>query len=430
MADMADISAHPDVSPGDPEEARRLAAQVAAAKSAAVRFATPAAARAAGYRLASGFLPGVGAHWIDWSRVVMPFDPARPAMLLFDAGSDPKLVGLSYYVRGDGQPDGFRAAGAVWHRHAGLCIVNGVLVAESVGRREDCAGGRGALLPGRDLWMLHAWVVPGHENPLGTFAPLNSSLCSADAPCTPDGSIPTGAPAARATDDTTVTHAHLDYAHPKPHPSVAGHRAWNVNPIVVEVSELRRHARPTTGARARADALVRRTVATLRRYRHLDAAIADGYVPLPDDPIHWYRPDLLADGRVLDPDRPEFLVYVDPDRAADDLRSDEPPAALARRVVVGAMYWAADPPAHGPQPGGPLTVWHFHEWSPDHWCGDAHGLPLATPLPGGGCPAGAPIGRSAEMLHVWSVRTPDGPFATSMEFLRAPRRVLRTNRVR
>ena len=199
---------------------------------------------------------------------------------------------------------------------------------------------------------------------------------------------------------------------------------------MVEVSRPRFRADPTAAQRRRADALVRATARTLRRYRHLDAARADGYVPLPDDPIHWYRPDSLDDGHVLDPARPEFLVYVDPERPADELRADESPSALARRVVVGAMYWMPDATRHGPQPGGPLTVWHFHEWAPDHWCGDERGFPTATPGESGACPSGQPIDRSAEMLHVWTVRAPGGRFATSMEFLRSPASALATNLVK
>jgi hypothetical protein len=121
---------------------------------------------------------------VKWSLVEEPFDPARPAMLLTD-GDGPRapVVGLSYFVRDPAAPSAF--AGAPWHQHAGLCIVRGRLVAESVLRRSDCAGGRGQLLNGRDLWMLHAWVVPARDNPWGTFAPINPALCPTQASCFP-----------------------------------------------------------------------------------------------------------------------------------------------------------------------------------------------------------------------------------------------------
>lgn len=427
MAGMEHVAAVPDVRPDDPAEAARLDRQLGAARAAARRLRTPDAATRAGYRLASGFLPGIGAHWIDWSRVTRPFDPASPAMLLFDRESPSSLVGLSYFVRSDSEPTGFGAGGAHWHRHAGLCIVHGVLVAEGVAERSDCDHGHGTLVPGRDLWMLHAWVVPGRENPLGTFAALHSGLCTATAPCTPDGATP--AATAPTVPTTAPAHVHMSYRRPKPHAPVDGLHARNVSPIVVEVSRDGWKARPSTAERRRADRLVRETVATLRRYRRLDAAIADGYIPLPEDPIHWYRPDFMTDGKVLDPSRPESLVYLDPTRSPTQLRSDEPPDQLARRVVVGAMYWAGDLPEHGPQPGGPLTVWHFHEWTPGFFCGDGHGFPVSFPADGH-CATGTPMPRTAEMLHVWTVKTPDGPFASSMEFLSDPTPALRTNMVK
>jgi len=196
MTEMDAITASPDLHPSDAVSVARLEHEETAARAAAHRFATTPAAARSGYRLASGYLAGIGAHWIDWSRVTRAFDPASPAMLLFDQASPAHLVGLSYYVRSATEPIGFRGAGAHWHRHAGLCIVHGVLVGEGVARRADCDHGRGTLVPGRDLWMLHAWVVPGHANPLGTFAALNSSLCTRASPCTPDGSVPTGLPIA------------------------------------------------------------------------------------------------------------------------------------------------------------------------------------------------------------------------------------------
>jgi hypothetical protein len=42
----------------------------------------------------------------------------------------------------------------------------------------------GAWLAGGDLWMLHAWVVPGWENRWGDFASVHPGLCPSprDAP--------------------------------------------------------------------------------------------------------------------------------------------------------------------------------------------------------------------------------------------------------
>jgi hypothetical protein len=176
----------PDVEPSTADARARLAAELAGARAATDRFPTARDARDAGYVLASRALPGIGAHWVRWSQVDEPFDASRPAMLLYDGnGLDAPIAGLSYFVRSPATPTGFTDGGAVWHQHAGLCIVRGALVAESVARPQDCAGGRGHVLPGRDLWMLHVWPLATAPNPWGTFAPLNPALCPSRASCFP-----------------------------------------------------------------------------------------------------------------------------------------------------------------------------------------------------------------------------------------------------
>ena len=49
-----------------------------------------------------------------------------------------------------------------------------VLVEEGVGDPSACEG---SWVGGDDLWMLHAWVVPGYDNPAGVFAATNRKLC-------------------------------------------------------------------------------------------------------------------------------------------------------------------------------------------------------------------------------------------------------------
>lgn len=68
----------------------------------------------------------------------------------------------------------------MWHRHFGLCFDrDGALEREHVPGPGSCDG---TWLNGSDLWMLHAWVVPGHANPDGLFVPLLVSLCDRNAP--------------------------------------------------------------------------------------------------------------------------------------------------------------------------------------------------------------------------------------------------------
>ena len=158
----------------DPDDQTTFAAEWAEAVAVVPGLDTHREAAAAGYTRSAVQGAGVGVHWVDWLLVDAPFDPARPSMLLFDerAGRE-QLVGFSYWIRTD-QPEGFAGTNDVWHQHTNLCIVNGWVDREAVASPAECAGD---LLAGADLWMLHAWVVPGHANRWGDFATLHPALC-------------------------------------------------------------------------------------------------------------------------------------------------------------------------------------------------------------------------------------------------------------
>jgi hypothetical protein len=167
-------------------DAGAFAAGWSSAQGAAARFPTIAAAEAAGYVLSSLTAPGVGVHYVNWELIAQPFDPARPSMLLF---SGVHLVGFSYWVESPTAPAGFAGPNDEWHTHHGLCVVNGWVEREEVANAAECPG---TLLEGSNLWMLHAWVVPGYENRWGQFALTNPKLCPSRtkvpdvASCSPD----------------------------------------------------------------------------------------------------------------------------------------------------------------------------------------------------------------------------------------------------
>jgi hypothetical protein len=156
-------------------EADAFSRQWAAAVAASGGLATPEQAAAAGYAQSSSQVPGVGTHWINWTLVDAPFDPARPSMLLFDEtpGRRAHLVGFSYWVRSGSEPEGFAGANDGWHSHLGLCFVRGRLYLEGVPAALACPG---TWLNGGDLWMLHAWVVPNLPNSDGRFAPAHPAV--------------------------------------------------------------------------------------------------------------------------------------------------------------------------------------------------------------------------------------------------------------
>lgn len=142
---------------------------------------------------------------------------------------------------------------------------------------------------------------------------------------------------------------------------------------------------PTLAEQTAADILWLGTVVALARYEDPAVAIADGYAAdgISGLDFHAANPAHGEDGRVLDPARPENLLYA------------ESPAGP---VLLGAMFEMAPGQGPGPTFGGPLTIWHGHE----QVCLTLTGIAgLVSPM--GGCPMGSvAIPRTGEMLHVWT----------------------------
>lgn len=143
---------------------------------------------------------------------------------------------------------------------------------------------------------------------------------------------------------------------------------------------------------AAADRLHRSTVAGVARYADPAVAAADGYNVdrIVGMDYHAANPTYQSDGRILDPTRPENLIYA---------------AGPDGPVLVGVMYEMEDMGKPGPAVGGPLTVWHGH----DHVCFSLVPPALAgLTSPFGVCPAGSiTVPMTGEMLHVWTL--PDAP---------------------
>ena len=131
-------------------------------------------ALAAGYAMSTVYVPCIGAHYTNIGYA-SHFDPAHPSELLYTGTSpDSKIVGLSYLVwHSNGPPPGFAGPNDRWHQHnanGGLCLRGGVVIAGEESTRQECAsmGGRKTLLT--DVWMVHAWVVPGISCDWGIFS--------------------------------------------------------------------------------------------------------------------------------------------------------------------------------------------------------------------------------------------------------------------
>lgn len=170
--------------------------------------------------------------------------------------------------------------------------------------------------------------------------------------------------------------------------------------VLWELSEFAPGTKPTPEQRARADALVEASYRAALDNGWFDykKGLADGFQLMFKDRRHYENREFILDDRVLDPNRPEFLMYYGTPQG---------------KRLSGFMFYADTPLGRGPQPGGNLTVWHYHVWK-NTMClleglisvgiGDASGV----------CKEGTPTHRSPEMLHVWLIDHPQGAFTTSM----------------
>jgi hypothetical protein len=179
--------AQPD-QPLDPATRDQLREQLTEARQVALQHPTVADATAAGYRLAGGFAPGSGAHYLSYGGLTRPdaFDPTHPLALIYD-GTSPtsQIVGLMYYGMGDTPPEGFAGPNDHWHRHSNVCIKSGPtgievpFPADADVTAAQCTAVQGSLLKVTG-WMVHAWVVPSWESPLGVFSHDNPDVRCAD----------------------------------------------------------------------------------------------------------------------------------------------------------------------------------------------------------------------------------------------------------
>ncbi len=155
---------------------------------------------------------------------------------------------------------------------------------------------------------------------------------------------------------------------------------------------------PTAGEVAAAQALADATKAATSRFTRLEDAIAAGYV-LPvgakGTDVHIENPQFKQDGRDLDPERPETLVYA---------------IEGGRATLLGVVYVIGRAGVAAPQPGGPITRWHAH-----NICLTAlpPGFGIVTPF--GSCPALSLNVTTPEMMHVWVVDPPGGAFAEGLD---------------
>ena len=163
-----------------------------------------------------------------------------------------------------------------------------------------------------------------------------------------------------------------------------------------------------TGAQlAAALKLIDDTRAVIAKYKDQSVAIKAGYLPMEPEGLaimHYVNQAYFTDADILRPDHVQSLIYYNSPRGP---------------VLIGAMYIMPRLGMSGPRIGGSLTVWHHH----DNLCFDrttgvivafAHDSSSDRGDKSGTCPRGSSNRSTPEMLHVWIIDNPGGPFDADM----------------
>ncbi|MBB5873955.1 hypothetical protein F4553_007389 [Allocatelliglobosispora scoriae] len=156
------------------------------------------------------------------------------------------------------------------------------------------------------------------------------------------------------------------------------------------------HATPSQ-VRA-ATELATATKAAVARFADLQAALDAGYeadAAMTGTDVHLENKAFADDGHVLDPQRPEALVFA---------------IEGGRAVLLGAVFRMPDAGTPGPTPGGPITRWHSH-----NICFTLLPPGIGVVSPFGGCPALAVTTTIAEMMHIWTADNPGGPYVEGLD---------------
>lgn len=180
------------VEPLDSDTRRELAAQAAEANEVVARLPTVADAEAAGYRQVSPYVPCIAAHYVKTEALTgNGFDPSEPEVVLYN-GTDPdsEVVGLSYLVYADEEPEGFAGPNDPWHNHEQLCIGSDGVIGIETATEEGCRARGGRMREVGNIWMTHMWNVPGWESWWGLFSSehpdLGGQMGDIDAPPDPE----------------------------------------------------------------------------------------------------------------------------------------------------------------------------------------------------------------------------------------------------
>jgi hypothetical protein len=252
---------------------------------------------------------------------------------------------------------------------------------------------------------------PGRLCAIGAIAVVLAAACGTSSSRATSSTVPSKGPVATTAMPATTVVRTTPTSAASSVPSTTG-RATTAAPTAAPVT-----ASPTTAPAApsivlasepgvtpaelqRAETLISATIVGLKQYEYPAEAYAAGYRSIGDASTgdeHYVNWSYVDDGHILDPARPESVVY--------EVRNGQ-------QVAVAAMYMLPFDStfADVPDVGGALTQWHVHR----NLClteSPTHKVLSGVTSPNGICPPGTNKAGNTPMLHVWIVPNPCGPFA-------------------
>jgi hypothetical protein len=314
------------------------------------------------------------------------------ALALVRAG---RLVGLAGAAVNLGALGGWALA-----KTTGVGFIDGLDVKESAQFADTLAAGLAAVAVVGALLSLGgrmAWASRPHPALVGVAAVATIALAV-------PGMVSTGSHthAGGHGDDEAAGHDHADGGEGHDHADMAAAQPPKPYDATLPV-DLGGVPGVSAEEQQEAEDLVTISLEKLPQFADPARAEALGYRSIGDAGTgfeHFMKWDLIEDGRILDPDAPESLVYViDP--------------ATGAKTLGAAMYMAnrGDTLDTVPDLGGDLVQWHIH----DDLCfaGEAGAWVVAdiAPPPEECREGTARLGDPVPMVHVWIIPHRCGPFA-------------------
>jgi hypothetical protein len=355
------------------------------------KYADPADALAAGYTSIGD--AGTGSeHYIrrDLIEDSALLDATAPESLVYTVDGDRRTLAGAMYIASPRPADdptltGWAGPLMTWHKHDNLCwSVGDDGVAKIVGLIDadgNCANG---VRTGGESPMVHVWIEP---HPCGVFAALEGI----------------GAGTAAVSEEDRVDMCGAGHDHDADSSSSA-EGATEVEPKPYDPTmpiDLSGTPGVTPQQQAAAENLIAVTVVRLPQWSDYKVAEAYGFRSIGDAGTgheHFIQWDWIDDDVILDPDRPESLVFE--------------PQPDGSKKLVSAMYMLPTDVAleDVPDVGGDLMQWHIH----DNLCftnDPVQPRVVGQTNPDGSCSNGLTKLAPAPMIHVWITPHKCGPFA-------------------